>query len=874
MALASGVRLGSYEILTLLGAGGMGEVYRARDSRLGRDVAIKVLPEAFARDPERLARFEREARVLASLNHPNIAAIYGLEQSDGVQFLVLELVPGETLRGPLALDEALAMARQVAEALEAAHEKGVVHRDLKPANIKVTPEGKVKVLDFGLAKALAEEAPADAANSPTLTAGTRAGTILGTAAYMSPEQARGRHVDKRSDIWAFGCVLYELLAGKQAFGGESISDSMAAILKGEPDWNALPPETPASVVRLLRLCLRKDSKQRLHDIADGRLELEEALSAPAQPVPAPGVAPVRRRLTSLGVAAALLVVAAYVVGIWRGASRVPAAPQWSGVLLGGSRVAMGPHIAPDGQTLAFLAMVDGLNQVAVMKPASGNWTVLTRDRSRGLVSDICWSGDGTKLYYDRYFDAPRGVFSVPVFGGEERLVLEDAGGPQVLPDGSLLVTRINAERQSQLHRFWPETGRLQALNALVSAATSYAPVRVVPGGAAAVFYGRPLDQIGGLDHIHWLDLASNKNRRLAPSIPALGVTEISFPIAVEGDGRSVLFDLPAGNLHHIIAAPTDGSASLRPVLDLTAAPGYLDIGPDGSLYLDQWTRPGEVLRFAPEGGSVERLGEVVSFPSALPISLPDGRMLVPSRPAGRDRLIVFSPGKDPSPFLDTEEETTSPAVLVGPKEVAFLLGTPPNRTIALASISDGRLLRRLDGSKGAAIDGLAASPDGKTLYYTAAGMVWTIPSTDGAPRKLRSGEGVTVDPYKQDLIIKLNERSGVRLVRMPLSGGPDRPIPVEGDVSLTPTPLPPNMVARDGRIVLQITPRDSWFWPAGLLDPATGRLQKIPLPYEGDMPAPSWTADGKIVTIAYPLRAALWRFRRDDPNRRSTEPRP
>jgi serine/threonine-protein kinase len=259
-------QIGHYEVGEKLGEGGMGVVYRARDSKLGREVALKVLPPALAEDPERLARLQREAQVLASLNHPNIAHIYGIEGAA----LVMEYVPGEALRGPLPVDEAMAIARQIGDALEAAHEKGIIHRDLKPANVKVTPDGQVKVLDFGLAKALSDDPTGSTiANSPTLSmAATRAGVILGTAAYMSPEQARGKPLDRRTDIWAFGCVLYELLTGKQAFGGETVTDSMAAIVKSDPDWSLLPPGSP---VELLRLCLQKDPKLRLRDIGDSAL---------------------------------------------------------------------------------------------------------------------------------------------------------------------------------------------------------------------------------------------------------------------------------------------------------------------------------------------------------------------------------------------------------------------------------------------------------------------------------------------------------------------------------------------------------------------------------------------------------------------------
>jgi Tol biopolymer transport system component len=286
MALGPGVALGHYEVVSSLGAGGMGEVWRARDTRLGREVALKVLPPAFALDPERMSRFGREARVLASLNHPHIGAIYGLEEADGVKALVLELIEGETLadriaRGPIPLDEALPIARQIAAALEAAHEQGIVHRDLKPANVKVKPDGTVKVLDFGLAKALQPQvgsAQGEPTHSPTITAPTQKGVILGTAAYMAPEQARGAPVDRRADVWAFGCVLFEMLAGKRPFVGADVTDILAAVLRSEPVWESLPASTPPSILKLLRRCLQKTPANRLRDIGDARLEIEDAIA--------------------------------------------------------------------------------------------------------------------------------------------------------------------------------------------------------------------------------------------------------------------------------------------------------------------------------------------------------------------------------------------------------------------------------------------------------------------------------------------------------------------------------------------------------------------------------------------------------------------
>jgi serine/threonine protein kinase len=289
LALTPGTRLGVYEVIASIGVGGMGEVYRATDTTLGRQVAIKILPDAFATDPERMARFEREAKTLASLNHPNIAAIYAVEKSAGLHALVMELVEGDDLsqriaRGAMPIDEALPIAKQIAEALEAAHEQGIIHRDLKPANIKVRSDRTVKVLDFGLAKAMEPAAGSSPSlsMSPTLSMhATQAGIILGTAAYMAPEQARGKAVDKRADIWAFGAVLFEMLTGKRAFPGEDLTDTLGAVVKLDPPWDAVGADVPARVRQVLRVCLQKDPKQRAQAIGDVRLALEGAFETAA-----------------------------------------------------------------------------------------------------------------------------------------------------------------------------------------------------------------------------------------------------------------------------------------------------------------------------------------------------------------------------------------------------------------------------------------------------------------------------------------------------------------------------------------------------------------------------------------------------------------
>ncbi len=372
MTLSAGTRLGPYEILSLLGAGGMGEVYRATDTRLSRDVAVKILPEAFANDSERLARFEREARLLASLNHPGIATLHGLEEAGGSRFLVMELVGGETLggriaRGPMPIEEAVPLFGQIAEALEAAHEKGIVHRDLKPGNVMVTPEGKVKLLDFGLAKAFEVDSPAsDLSHSPTITReATRAGVILGTAAYMSPEQARGKSTDKRTDVWAFGCCLYEALTGAKPFPGETVTDMLAAIVKSEPNWEALPKDAPPRLRELIRRCLQKDPRERLRDIGDARIELERA-EEPVEVGPAPG-----RRGASVWVTAGALAAVAIGLLLGRGLFSKRATVGASSVMRSTIRLPDGQRmprlwympfaISEDGTRLAYAALTkDGV----------------------------------------------------------------------------------------------------------------------------------------------------------------------------------------------------------------------------------------------------------------------------------------------------------------------------------------------------------------------------------------------------------------------------------------------------------------------------------------------------------------------------------
>jgi len=849
-----------YRITSKLGEGGMGEVWRATDRKLNREVAIKVLPEAFAAERDRLERFTREAQVLASLNHPNIAAIYGVEE----RALIMELVEGPTLaarigRGPIPLDEALPLARQIADALEYAHERGIVHRDLKPANLKVTPEGRVKVLDFGLAKALATEfSPGAPESSPTLTMQpTVAGTILGTAAYMAPEQARGQVVDRRVDIWAFGVVLYEMLTGRRAFAGNSVADTLAAVLNGEPDYSLYPKNLPPRIAYLLKRCLRKKLSERLRDIGEGRIWIDEANEAPQTHAPS------GTRRSWVAILAAVILGASVLSGayLWRTLSP-PARSTWKGTFLGGPSQALGPRISRDGKMLAFQAMVDGLFQVAVMKPESGNWTVLTREREHGAVQEIAWSPDGATLYFSRVLASTRAIYSVPVLGGEEHLALDDASNPEMLPDGSLLVLKIDAGRRLQIHHFWPETGKVQPLAAEVDLDDISPPVRTFPNGKEAAYVGWPLaGEQTALGTLYALDLTTGNSRRLAPNLVISPNRDaIGFPMAITPDGRNVLLRMSAGDMRAVVAIPQNGNGAIATWLNLTQNIWYLDAGPDGSLYMDQVQERPEALRFRSAGGSPERLLDGIALGPVLERN--DGSLLVSSVFAGHRRLAIQRPGGNLAPISETTEETgvakTAAITKVGERAVAFPLGLQGNMAIAIASLPDGRILRRLPAPKGA-IESLASSPDGRRIFYISGQKVWSVSAEGGEPTKI--GEADSVAAGSEEIVLELNASDGFHLLRAPLAGGNPVRVGLSSGPKLTGVPLHPAAVGPGGRVVVQVNEPHMWFYRMATVDVKTGRLNLIPVDYDGDIWYPGWTPDGKIIATGVEYSFSLWQMR-------------
>ncbi len=847
MPLSSGAKLGPYEILAPLGAGGMGEVYRARDIRLNRDVAIKILPEDFARDPSRHARFEQEARAVAALNHPNIVAIYDVGEENGVLFLVTELVEGRNLSGPMPLEAVVKCAGQIADALQAAHDRGIVHRDLKPGNIMVRADGAVKLLDFGLAKALPEPSAAELCSIlSTETIGmTQAGTVMGTAAYMSPEQAKGLYVDKRTDIWAFGVVLYELITGSRPFSASTMAETLAKVLQEEPEWDRVPGHPQ----RLLRRCLEKDPARRLRDIGDA-MELLEATQA----------GELRHSYGPWIFACVCALMAAAAVG-WMLWPRAPAEETWSGSVLAGPEIALDPRPSPKGQLLAFQAIEQGLTQVAVTTPESGNWSILTHRRELGFVNEITWSRDGASLYYDRVADVPHGIYRVPVLGGEEKLVLENAMTPEVLPDGTLLLYRLNPQRNLQLFRYWPETGQLLDLPVIsrANASTPTVHIRATPDGQEAVVAGTPLGQDQEPDRLLAVDINTGAWRPLTPP----GLRLEGNAAAVTHDGNSVVVALREDALLRVASLPMRGKFAPRTLFTTTTNTlWYLDTDSAGRVYISATDRHGEAILYSATSSSPKTTGgEPIAGHSNVDgdriISLPDGRAIVTVRGLGRNRLMALAEGKNPVPLVSTTEETSEPMTAAGPGGVAFLIGPAPHAVIAVAETSTGRVIHRIDPGKGE-ISSIASSPDGKTLYFSAGGKIWSVPSASGVPSLIRSGDGVIADPSGGSLVITTVEAAKVRLFRFPLDGSAEHEIGTDGSVPLA--PLPRGLLKADGRLLVILAPLDSWFFVPGILDTNTGRITRLPTDRTSHTRGLSWTSDGQVVEVRESVRSTLWRF--------------
>jgi eukaryotic-like serine/threonine-protein kinase len=766
MGLTTGTCLGPYEILSALGAGGMGEVYRARDTKLNREVALKVLPDSFASDLDRLARFTREARTLASLNHQNIAHIHGLEESGGVRALVMELVEGDDLsqriaRGAIPLDEALAIAKQISEALEAAHEQGIIHRDLKPANIKITPDGVVKVLDFGLAKLAHPEATpghADVTASPTITSPammTGVGVILGTAAYMAPEQAKARDADKRSDVWAFGCVLYEMLTGKRPFDGEDVSDTLANVLKVDPDWSALPSEIPPAIRTLLQSCLTKDRRRRVADISTALFVLENgaSLAPPAgtASVAAPPPRPLWRRAAAL-TAGALVVAVVAGTGVWFATRPVPPrvsrlafAPSGTSALAisgidrdlaitpDGSRLVYvgnrgtqlfvraldalepaavftgrpsGPFVSPDGQWIGFMeAGSRSLRKVAMTGGPAVTLATLDTNNPRGAI----WGRDDTIIYA-----------TSNVATGLQRVAA--AGGP------TTVLTRPD-RAQGEVDHLWPE---------------------MLPGGRAVLF--TITSQTGGLDaaQVAVLDLQTRTRKVLVHGgSHAHYVSSGHLVYAAAGALRAVPFDLAR--------LETRGtSVPVIPQVTTMATGGVNAVmaGDDTLAYVS-----------GAAGALVQRtLVWVDRQGRETPIPAPPRTYLYPRLSPDGARVAVYAADQDTDIWVWDLVRTTLTRVTFDPGIDLYPVWTPDGRRLIFSSESAGARNLYWQAADGTgAVERLsespnqqfatAVSPDGRQLIFSE-----TTPKTGDDVMRMELDGTRRVMPLVQSPFI---ERNGI-----------------------------------------------------------------------------------------------------------------
>lgn len=863
MPLNPGTRLGPYEILAPIGAGGMGEVYRAHDIRLERDVALKILPTEVAADPSRRARFEQEARAVAALNHPNIVAVYDV--GDG--YMVSELVDGETLRGAkFGLRKTLDIAAQIASGLAAAHAAGIVHRDLKPDNVLITKDGRAKILDFGLARVRNSQS---SGAEETMTVRTEPGVVMGTAGYMAPEQVRGLEADHRSDIFSFGVMLHEMLSGQRAFQRETAAQTMTAILQEDaPD---LPGSVPGGVREVVLHCLEKNAANRfqsardlgfaLHALYQGDSPSEAMAPVASGAIDSADIASRPPRRGWLFTAVLLLIAIATTFALTRWLTRELPSQRWSAVRLGGPEMALGPRLSPDGHLLAFEAMVDGDTQVAVMKPESGNWNVLTQRRDRGSVDYLCWSSDGSTIYFSRTADVPQGVFSVPFLGGEEHLLLENADNPAALPDGSLLVSRINQQRRWQLFHFWPETGKLQGLPVEMLNAVSFFPIEVSHDGRFAILFGSLLEKSGESPSLITVDLTSGSARLAAVNGLA---TATLRTYSLSPDGKSVIAAFREQSLAHIVRIPLSGHGESEELFTATSDVWALDAAPDGSILVSPLERPAEIVSYSWQGtGPLGQPVKIASFPELsfldMVVVLTDGRAVVPAQVSGITRLMAVERGKVPAPLINTPEVTAAPMTAMAGNRVAFMIGPDLNETIAVADASNGRISARITPGKGL-IQSLTASADGGTLYFTAGGSVWSIASGGGDANKICAGDWVVWNPSISRLVVGRAESSQISLFDVPAGGGPERPIPFDRTSPLFNLFLAPGSIRSNGQMLVSLNVTDSWFNPLAQLDLKTGRITRLAGDNASDLHSAAWTSDGGIVASRLGLVSTIWRF--------------
>ena len=759
MIPAPGTRLGHYEIVERLGAGGMGEVYRAHDTKLRRDVAIKILPARFAEDENRLARFRREATTLASLNHPHIAQIHGVEESGSTWALVMELVEGEELtsrmaRGAIPIEEALPIARQIAEALAAAHDAGIVHRDLKPANIKLRVDGTVKVLDFGLAKLTAPaenqlhgDVPGsgDLANSPTLTspAMTEAGIILGTAAYMAPEQAKGRPVDRRADIWAFGCVLFEMLAGRPCFRADSVAETLALVIARDPEWSALPDDTPEGIRRLLTRCLRKDRNRRLHDIADARIEIEDALAAPGVATTLVASPSFLTRRSALWLGGLLLVGLAVAAALFARRSGPESPPRDVRIhpLTNFAGLEEAPALSPDGKSVTFTAGVGGKRQIFVQLLAGGAGLQLTRDPVDHQFPR--WSPDASSIVYFSPAlpgDTQGALWEVSALGGSPRRIIDSIGGADVnAADGRLTFFRL--AKNIQLVTASPDGSSVKIVSEFPSARYYLYP-RWSPDGKWIAFQRGDSIRFD----IFIVSADGGEPRQLTRDNNMMG------GLAWLGDSRSVLYSSSRGNTMPylptlVLWQVSIGDGSVRQITSGETSYATPDVAKNGVIVASRVHIATDIWKFPADGSPAENVSRGVR------ITRQTGQVLTPTSSPGDDEVAFLSDRGGHANLWVFNVKSGELRQITHERDPNVALGVPvwspdgsaiafvytrnnPGFTFGVWLVNpDGSNLRQLANPA----LGPAWSNDGRWLYYSTRGS-----ASDVVLRKIPAGGGEAV----------------------------------------------------------------------------------------------------------------------------------
>ena len=855
--LAPGTRVGPYEVIAPLGAGGMGEVYRARDTNLQRDAALKVLPEGLAGDAERLARFAREAQALAAVNHPNIASVYGIEESGGVRALVMELVEGDDLsailaRGPMPAEDAVPIARQIAEALEAAHEQGIVHRDLKPANIKVRPDGTVKVLDFGLAKALDQspglktQDPRPGGSLPTITspAMTERGVILGTAAYMSPEQAKGRPVDKRADIWSFGVVLHEMLTGGRLFQGESVTETLAAVLTQAPDFTAIG-DAPLAVVALLRRCLERDPKKRLRDIGEARLILADPRTlepTPATFVPAAAPPAASSAFGSLLRAAAFIALG-FAAGFGAASfTRAPAETQSAGSALAISPVTSSGNvisatISPDGRYMAYVESEGGRQSLWLRQMAGGQTLRLTPEDNVAFWSHA-FTPDGNQVVFGlkSRTDPLGALYSISTLGGTPRRLVGDIDSPPTYsPDGrrmAFLRARHPTAEQSSL---------------VVAGADGSDPKvlfsATLPDFISGIFYGAPAWSPDGRTIVTAMGrrrgAGVDASAMLAQVDAASGaMTPLANPgwvIAAQAgwlpDGKSLLViaqatdqsvaqvwsvSYPGGEARRVTTGLVDyRSISLTKDGRTLVTVGGIISSSVFTVPVNGSRRPVRISRSVQDG-----LGGVAFTP--------DGQLIYASRVGGSLGISTVAPGSNASLSVASVDGSSRGLLSAGSPGLSLLYptvaddGTIYHVAVARSGVelhavakdgSNRRVLAR-DGR----LDNISVSNDGTALVYTSpvsgSPQVFLLRPNGGPPRQLsvRPSFSPSIDPAgKRVAFYYVDDTNGIRLGVMPVDGGP-----LLADMPIEPPTTDSRLVLRDEGVYMNAVTGDRsnvWLQP-------------------------------------------------------------